>query len=292
MRMAEVYPSGAPSRAPTGSYACAMELQQIGAGHSAIKLVRDIQQNTATNRFRLLVADGLWEAGVVLEAGLRIDTVFVCWEAIRSDQAEQLIGRLAERAGRAFQVSEKTLARITERGGRSDGLVVLAQLPVWTPEAVALGDTALVLVTDGVEIPGNLGTMLRTMDAVGADCLVMTHRKTRMSHPKVLRASQGMSVTVPHLDFDDVADAIAWLDDQRFTVYIADTDESIGYRDADYRGRTAIVVGSEKYGVRQAYYEAGYKRIGIPMLGTADSLNAAVSASVLLYEARARKSGW
>lgn len=269
-----------------------MELQQIGAGHSAIKLVRDIQQNTAPNRFRLLVADGIWEAGVVLEAGLRVDTVFVCWEAIRSDQAHRLVAQLAERAGRAFQVSEKTLARITERGGRSDGLVVLAEMPVWTPDAVALGDTALVLVTDGLEIPGNLGTLLRTMDAVAADCLVMTHRKTRMSHPKVLRASQGMSVTVPHLDFDDVADAIAWLDDNGFTVYIADTDQSVNYRRADYSGRTAVVIGSEKYGVRQAYYDAGYQRIGIPMLGSSDSLNAAVSASVLLYEARARKSAW
>ncbi|WP_159944054.1 MULTISPECIES: RNA methyltransferase [unclassified Nocardiopsis] len=269
-----------------------MDLQQIGAGHSAIKHVRDIQNNTAPNRFKLLVADGLWEANVVLDSGLRVDTVFVCWENIHSDEAHKRIGQLVERAGRAYQISEKTLARITERGGRSDGIVVLAEMPHWDPDFIPLEDNALVLVTDGMEIPGNLGTLLRTMDAVQADALVMTNRKTRMSHPKVLRASQGMSARVPHLDFEDTKDAIAWLKEHRFTVYLADTDESINYRQADYSGRTAIVVGSEKYGIRKDYYDAGFKRIGIPMLGYADSLNAAVSASVFLYEARAQKAKW
>lgn len=269
-----------------------MELRQVGAGHTAVKMVRDIQNNTAPNRFKLLVADGLWEANVVLDTGLRVDTVFVCWEAIHSDEARKRIGQLAQRAGRAFQVSEKTLARITERGGRSDGLVVLAEMPHWEPEFLPLADDALVLVADGMEIPGNLGTLLRTMDAVQADCLVMTNRKTRMSHPKVLRASQGMSARVPHLDFEDTGEAIAWLTEHRFTVYLADTDDSISYRQADYSGRTAIVVGSEKYGIRKDYHDAGFPRIGIPMLGYADSLNAAVSASVFLYEARARKAQW
>lgn len=269
-----------------------MELKQIGAGHSAIKHVRDIQNNTAPNRFRLLVADGLWEANVVLDSGLRVDTVFVCWDSVHSDEAHKRIGQLVERAGRAFQVSEKTLTRITERGGRSDGLVVLAEMPIWEPDVIPLGDDALVLVADGIEIPGNLGTLLRSMDAVQADCLVMTNRRTRMSHPKVLRASQGMSARVPYLDFEDIHEGIAWLNRNRFNVYIADTDDSINYRKADYSGRTAIVIGSEKYGVQKPYYDAGFKRVGLPMLGYADSLNVAVSASVLLYEARGHKARW
>jgi len=76
------------------------------------------------------------------------------------------------------------------------------------------------------------------------------------------------------------------------TVYLADTDQSSNYRDCDYSGRTALVVGSERYGIGAAWHDGGFARIGIPMLGSADSLNVAVCASVLLYEARARKSGW
>ena len=121
---------------------------------------------------------------------------------------------------------------------------------------------------------------------------MLTSKRTRLTHPKVLRSSQGMSMKVPSVEFAEISDAIGWLRQHRFTVYLADTKESIGYRQADYRGRTAIVVGSERYGISPRWYDEGFGRIGIPMLGSADSLNVWVSASVLLYEARARKNDW
>ena len=73
---------------------------------------------------------------------------------------------------------------------------------------------------------------------------------------------------------------------------LAETGGPVSYRDADYSGRTALVVGSERYGLAPAWQAEGFSKISVPMLGTADSLNVSVSASVLLYEARARKNGW
>ncbi|MGH3636408.1 MAG: TrmH family RNA methyltransferase [Mycobacterium sp.] len=267
-----------------------MDLQQVGIGHPAVRDVLDIQRNTA-NKFRLFVAEGLWENNVVLDTKLDVDTFFWCPELTYSDEAKKRAAELIGVARRSFQVSEKTMARLTEKG-KPDGLVSTARMPTWKPDEIKVSTSALALVTDGVEIPGNLGTLLRTLDAVNGDLLIMTNRRTRMSHPKVLRASQGMSVRVPHLDFDDIADAVAWLKARRFTVYLADTDESINYRSADFGGRTAIVVGSERYGVSKPWYGHGFARMGLPMLGYADSLNVAVSASVLLYEARAHTAGW
>ncbi|MGH3866194.1 MAG: TrmH family RNA methyltransferase [Pseudonocardiaceae bacterium] len=267
-----------------------MDLQQIGVGHPAVRDVLDIQRNTA-NKFRLFVAEGLWENNVVLDTKLDVDTFFWCPELTYSSEAQKRADELVTVARRSFRVSEKTMDRMTEKG-KPDGLVSTVKLPSWEPDAIELDKSALVLVTDGVEIPGNLGTLLRTLDAVNGDLLIMTNRRTRMSHPKVLRASQGMSVRVPHLEFENTADAAAWLKARRFTVYLADTDDSINYRTADFSGRTAIVVGSERYGVSKPWYEHGFKCIGVPMLGYADSLNVAVSASVLLYEAKARKAGW
>ncbi len=165
-------------------------------------------------------------------------------------------------------------------------------MPDWRPGEIELGPSALVVVADAIEIPGNLGTLIRTLDACAADCLVLTNRRTRLTHPKVLRSSQGMSMKVPSFEFAEVGDAIDWLRRRECTVYLADTDESLNYRQADYSGRTALVIGSERYGVSGPWYEAGFQRIGIPMLGAADSLNVSVSASVLVYEARARKAGW
>ena len=110
----------------------------------------------------------------------------------------------------------------------------------------------------------------------------MTNRRTRLTRPKVLRISQGMSVKVPSLGFDGVGDAIARRKRNPFRICIADADDSTSHRSLDYRGRTALVVGSERFGGSQPWFDAGSQRVGIPMLGSADSLNVPVSASVLL----------
>lgn len=273
------------------------ELQQIGLRHPAAGLVRDIQRNRTGIPRRAFVAEGLFENNIVLEAGVAVDTFLWCPEAAYSDEAAMRSKQLAARAHRAYRISAKTLRYLAERPS-PDGLISIARLPDTDPETFTFEgggegeDQALALVIDGIEIPGNLGTLIRTADACAADCLVLTNRRTRLTHPKVLRSSQGTSIRVPALEFDEVADAISWLDSREFTVYLADTDDSRNYRGCDYAGRTALVVGSERYGISSPWYAAGFGRIGIPMLGSADSLNVAISAAVLLYEARAQMSRW
>ena len=268
-----------------------MELQQIGLRHPAAELVRDVQHNRTGIPRRMFVAEGLYEHNIVLEAGVRIDTFLWCPEAAYSDESAKRAAELAGRARRSYQISPKTLDRLAERPN-PDGLLCIAQLPDWRPEEIRLAGDSLVLVADAMEIPGNLGTLIRTLDACAADCLVLTSKRTRLTHPKVLRSSQGMNMKVPSLEFAEIDAAVEWLQRSNVTVYLADTDDSISYRQADYAGRTALVVGSERYGISPPWYEHGFGRIGIPMLGSADSLNVSVSASVLLYEARARKDGW
>jgi RNA methyltransferase, TrmH family len=268
-----------------------MDLQQIGPRHPAAELIRDIQRNRTGIPRRMFVAEGLWEHNVLLASAARLDTFLWCPEAAYSDEARKRSAELTQRARRAYQISARTLERLAERPS-PDGLLSAAQLPDWDPAALDLPADALILVADGVEIPGNLGTLIRTLDACAADCLVLTNRRTRLTHPKVLRSSQGMSISVPAVEFAGVDEAIGWLAGLGATVYLADTGGPVGYRAADYGGRTALVVGSERYGVAPAWYQSGFARVAVPMLGTADSLNVAISASVLLYEARARKNGW
>jgi RNA methyltransferase, TrmH family len=270
---------------------CMAELQQVGRRHPAAELVRDIQRNRTGIPRRTFVAEGLFEINVVLEAGVTVDTFLWCPEAAYSDEAITRSKQLAERARRSYRISEKTLGYLAERPN-PDGLICVARLPDPDPETFAFGPSALVLVIDGIEIPGNLGTLIRTADACAADCLVLTNRRTRLTHPKVLRSSQGMSIRVPAVEFGAVPDAISWLSRHGFAGYLADTDDSENYRGCDFRGRTALVVGSERYGISRPWQEAGFRRIGIPMLGAADSLNVAVSAAVLLYEARAQMNQW
>jgi tRNA G18 (ribose-2'-O)-methylase SpoU len=268
-----------------------VELQQIGLAHPRIKQVLDIQNNTASNRERLLVAEGLWAQRMVLTAGTPVRTFLWCPELAHSDEARQRAEQLVARAEASYRVSAKTLERIGERG-QPDGLLSVTRLPAYDPDTVPFGPSALVLVADALEIPGNLGTLVRTLDAVRADCLVLTNRRTRLTHPKVFRGSQGTVLTVPTVEFGQPDDAVRWLATAGFRVLLADTDEAVHYRAADYSGRVALVVGSERYGISKPWYAHGFARVAVPMLGAADSLNVSVSASVLLYEARARQDGW
>lgn len=266
-------------------------MQQIGLSHPRVRQVLDVANNTAPNRERLVVAEGLWASQLVLDAGVPVRTLLWCPELAHSEDARGRAEQLARRADDAYQVSSRTMERLSERG-QPDGLLSLVRLPHHDPDTVPFGRDALVLVADAIEIPGNLGTLIRTLDAVGADCLVLTNRRTRLTHPKVFRGSQGTVLTVPSVEFERPAEAISWLRGAGFRVLLADTDDAVHYRSADYSGRVALVVGSERYGIAKPWYEHGFARVAVPMLGAADSLNVSVSASVLLYEARAWQDDW
>jgi tRNA G18 (ribose-2'-O)-methylase SpoU len=264
-----------------------MELQQIGLHHPRINQLRAIVRNTAPNHRRLLVAEGLWAHDVLLGLDAPVEVFLWCPEAAYTEQAQQRAVRTAARAERAYRISPRVLERITERD-RPDGLLSLVRLPDWDPERIPLGPQALVLVADAIEIPGNLGTLLRTLDACGGACLLLTNRRTRLSHPKVFRGSRGMNLRVPIVEFDEPAGAVDWLARHGFTVYLATTGRAaVPYTRIGFDDRTALVVGNERQGISRPWREHGFPEVTVPMLGAADSLNVSVSGSILLYEARA-----
>jgi RNA methyltransferase, TrmH family len=269
-----------------------MNLQHIGVGHPRIRQVISIQKNSAPNPHRLLVAEGLWAHNLLLRSQTPVDAFFWCPEAAHGDEARLRAEQIAGVSRTAYQISAKTLERISERD-KPDGLLSLAPLRRWAPEDIRFGASALVLVADGMEIPGNLGTLIRTADACGTDCIILTNRRTRLTHPKVFRASQGMVLTVPIIEFERPEDAAGWLRRGDFAIYLADTGQARNYRAYSYGGRrVAFVLGAERYGIPKAWYQPHARRVFVPMLGRADSLNVSVSAAVLLYEARAQQENW
>jgi TrmH family RNA methyltransferase len=163
---------------------------------------------------------------------------------------------VAGRADYAYRISPKVLERISERD-RPDGLVSLVELPSWSPELTVL----------------------------------LTNRRTRLSHPLVFRGSRGMNLRVPVLDFDEPDAAMAWLRDRSFHTYLATVGpQAVPYHDVRFAGRTALVVGNERYGISRPWLTYGFPQVTVPMRGRADSLNVSVSASILLYEARSQLS--
>ena len=261
-----------PTLVPTVS----ARLQPIGPSHEAARLYSRARRNLLPRGDRLVAVAGRWQHEHLSRLGVQPEVTLRC-------------GPVAAELGPAtYEISQKTLARL-HPGLSAPALLSVVRLPAWTAAEVLRPDARLLLVADGIAYAGNLGTLVRTADAAGADGLVLTNAACRLTHPKVFEASRGTVLTLPVLSYDTVAEARRDLTAAGFTSYVADPAAATSYLDVDYaHQKVALVVGSEGDGVAPEWRTPDLTAISIPMRGRADSLNVAASASILLFDARAR----
>ncbi len=151
----------------------------------------------------------------------------------------------------------------------------------------------LLVLLENVRDPGNLGTIVRTAEAAGADGIIMSRGTADIYNPKAVRSTMSALYRVPHLYADDLPALIRRLQsDEGITVYAAHLGASESYDEQDYTRGCAFLVGNEASGLTDEASGAAAGRILIPMAGGIESLNASVAAAVLLFEAaRQRRAG-
>ena len=182
-------------------------------------------------------------------------------------------------------VSSKAFDRLSARQN-PDGVAAVFRTPVHHLDALALGETSLVLVADGVEKPGNIGAMIRTADAFGA-AFVGASLGTDLYNPNVVRSAQGSLFAIPTASAPR-ADVIAWTA-AHGTVVVTTPDADRSIWEVDFTEAISIVVGSEHAGVDASWLHVA-EGCRIPTRGNADSLNASVAAAVFLAESARQRS--
>lgn len=260
----------------------AYHLIPAGMHHPRIKQYLTIKNNTKSNPENLACLEGLWELSLALDQGLPIRAFIICPEQLRGDTGRHLAKRILDLGVHTYQVSEKVMERLVDRE-KPDGLASIVELRRFTWDDIILKATNRIIVLDGLEIPGNVGTIVRCADGTGADAAIITSRRTRLSHPKVLHSSMGSSISFPVIEAN-VDEAIRWLKAHDFSIITTETDARHSYRSIDYRKRVAIIVGSERYGIVKEWHTAEDERVFIPMAGLVDSLNVGNAAAIMLYE--------
>ena len=148
----------------------------------------------------------------------------------------------------------------------------------------------LYLIAETIEKPGNLGSMLRSADAVGATAMIVCNKQTDFYNPNVIRASTGAIFSVPLAEATS-EECLAWLRSFGIRTLAATPHTKQNFTDADMAHGVAIVVGAEQFGLTPYWMDSADQKVVIPMLGLMDSLNVATAATILLYEA-ARQRGW
>lgn len=263
-----------------------------GKQHPLVQQALALQKNSKPNPRKLCMIEGVWAHEKALQAAVTVEGCFCCPEMVQSDQAKALSVMFLEQAQAAYRVSAKVFQRLAERD-KPAGLLSLVNLKLTTLAELTLREQNLLVILDGVEIPGNMGTIMRTIDGVQADALIVCNRRVRITHPKIVRASQGACFFVPIIEFEDgVETVIEWLAARDFTTYLADANEGKPYYERRYAGRVAVVAGSERYGITKAWYAHPHQKIHIPMFSNiTDSLNVGIAATMIVYEIGLRQRG-
>ena len=269
----------------------------------------------------LFVVEGRRELEHCVRAGFEIDTLFYCPEicglavghssAIRygalkcdadptrvkapecplpdlqhpnsNNHPDENLSFILQSSGQVIEVPRELYEKIAYRGG-TEGLIAEVKVRERMLGELDIPENPLVVVLEGVEKPGNLGAVLRSADAAGADAVLICDPLTDLYNPNLIRASIGAVFTVPVVCCSS-AEAIKWLKDKDINIFTAQLQDSSWYYDTDMTKGTAIVIGTEATGLTAAWREAADAHIRIPMLGELDSLNASVSAAILLFEA-------
>ena len=276
------------------------------------ELLTLVEKSKARSAAGLFVVEGQRELGHCLDAGFIPETLFICGEvmAVQNNavnvaktghlaeniegkdgldalvaKAEALNPRLS-----VVQIPAFLYEKVAYRGS-TEGIIAEVHSVPRSLDDLRLGESPLVMVLESVEKPGNLGAVLRSADAAGADAVVVCDPLTDIWNPNLIRSSVGAVFSVP-VAVCTSADAIAFLKERGIRILTAQLQDSEWYYDTNMTGATALVMGTESTGLTQAWRDSADAHTKIPMLGRLDSLNVSVSAAVLLYEAvRQRKGG-
>lgn len=247
-----------------------------------IKEVVKLRQRSHRDKAGLLVVEGYREVKRALDNEVPVRKLFFCPALYQGKNEPFLVDRCAALDVPRFECSEPVFRKIAYRD-RPEGLLALCPQVHRTLADLDLPENPFLVIGEHIEKPGNLGTMLRTADAAGADALIVCDRCTDIHNPNVVRASIGTLFTVP-LAEASTADTLAWLKQNGIRSIAASPHAEKNYTEADLTGPVAVVVGAEQFGLSDTWMQQADELVRIPMLGQADSLNVAAAATILLYE--------
>ena len=262
-----------------------MPRQITAFSNPLVKYARDLRDRRHRKESGQFLAEGLRILTEAREAGRLPRTIF--FAAARHALVDALVDAVEAAGGEAIETNADILSKLS---GKDNAQAVVGIFDEFlTPlDSVDRSCAGIWLVAERLRDPGNLGTILRTGDAVGAGGLILLDECVDPFSVEAVRASMGALFTVP-VTRASSAEFLAWLRDGAGTLVGLSLKTTHDYRAADYPAPTFLLTGNEAQGLPEALEAACDVRVKLPMLGKADSLNAAVATAVMAYEVLARQ---
>ena len=248
----------------------------------ALRKLKQRKHRRAQNRFAV---EGLQLLGMALESGHAPLEIFYCQEQFTGQTAGPLLERLAQSGGSAYAVAAQVMSVLSERESPQG---IVATFPLFETDLAAMlnaaPNPALLVVLDRLQDPGNLGTLIRTADAVAAAGVILIEPCVDPFDPKTVRGSMGSIFSLPLARISQPQALFETLKQRGYRLTGADGYRGeIPWRSQILCGNTALTLGNEARGLSQDLRSHLTDWLRLPLLGRAESLNVAVAGGVLMY---------
>ncbi|TGN16758.1 TrmH family RNA methyltransferase [Leptospira ilyithenensis] len=263
-----------------------------------VKWVSSLKEKRSRDEEKKFFIEGYREIFKAIKGGsdssvptlpVRLHSLFISPDCFLGENESKLIGSVT---CPIFELPKKIFEKISYRD-RPDGLIAVAETPNANYDWDLFPALNLnpVLIIEGVEKPGNLGTILRTAEGAGVGLVLVTDPRIDLFNPNVIRASTGTLFTLPTY-ISSLSETIVNLRKQNYSIHAVTPEGKSLYSNTDFRKKSAFLFGSEQYGLTPSAKEESDDTLYLPMFGEADSLNLAMSCGIVLYESlRQRNTG-
>lgn len=253
-----------------------------------IKTLAKLRQRKERERQGLFIIEGAMEIRRLLASGRGVQAFYFCEDYVRDAASCAFLEQVQNSAQEVFRLSPSVFDKVCYREG-ADGFLAVAQVWDLSLEALELSENPLLVVAESIEKPGNLGSLIRSAEAAGADALIVCDPVTDVFNPNVVRASRGL-VCSRQISLASSQEVAAFLKQRgiRSVALMPETDTL--HWSVDWTQAAAIVAGSEWAGLSAFWETHADVRVRLPMCGTGDSLNVSVATAITLYEALRQRS--
>lgn len=259
------------------------------ASNPLVKRLRLLADRKHRRREGAFVVHGIQPVWQAVEAGADIETLVVAPELLRSEPATRMVEQQRLRGVPVAQVTAGVFARVADRDGPS-GLAAIVRARVPPLRTLPVSQRSVFVALHEIGNPGNLGTIIRTADAVDEAGVILVGATTDPFDPTAVKATMGALFHVPLAHSPTVEDLFDWAAERGVAVATTSARAPESFWHTGYPGPVVFLLGSEGAGLPPEVLDRGDLRLHIPIFGHAESLNLAVAAGLLLYETR-RPSG-
>lgn len=193
-------------------------------------------------------------------------------------------GRRAALKGYSYEVVSDLVFAAVSDTQTPQGILAVVEMPQYAPDELLRGERTHLLVLESIQDPGNLGTMIRTGEGAGITGVIMNRTTVDLFNPKTIRSTMGSIYRMPYRIVDDLPAALEELQISGVKLYAAHLSGTLAYDEGDYTGACGFLIGNEGNGLSAEAAMCADARVRIPMCGQVESLNAAVSGALLMYE--------